>query len=171
MGPASRKGVCSAAGVAALVGMAVLARLLPQTGLSPGWLRLAMFAFTLLCPIFLGLAIGVWGGSQAGTWGARGVGATYLGVVGWAWAEDGSFPVGFRLAGFETPLFVTLINIGIFLITVYFMQALGRSGGHLGARFAASPHAPAATAARTDPAFEKVSSLPDMGGTEGSTAP
>jgi hypothetical protein len=97
-----------------------------------------MFLFTLLCPVLLGLAIGVWGGNNAGRWGARGVGATYFGVVGWAWVEAGSFPVGFHLEGFQAPLFVTLINMGIFLMTAYFMQALGRSGGRLGARFVTS---------------------------------
>lgn len=93
-----------------------------------------MFVFTLLCPILLGMAIGVWGGDRAGAWGARGVGAAYWGVVGWAWVEAGSFPVGFHLEGFQTPLFVTAVNMAIFLMTAYFMQALGKSGGRLGAR-------------------------------------
>lgn len=97
-----------------------------------------MFVFTLLCPVLLGLAIGVWGGENAGAWGARGVGTTYLGVVGWAWLQAGSFPVGFHLEGFEAPWFVTAVNMGIFLMTAYFMQALGRSGGRLGARMVGS---------------------------------
>lgn len=115
--------------------MAVSARRLAHLELSFEWLRLAMLAFTLLCPVLLGLAIGVWGGDRAGTWGSRGVGVTYLGVVGWTWMEAGTFPVGFHLEGFQTPMFVTFINVAIFLMTVYFMQALGRSGGRLGCRF------------------------------------
>ncbi len=130
-----RKGLYSAVAVGSLAAMAVAARQLAQTGLPSGYLRVTMFVFTLLCPLLLGMAIGVWGEQNAGPWGARGVGATYWGVVGWAWVETGSFPVGFHLEGFETPLFVTLVNMGIFLMTAYFMQALGRSGGHLGARF------------------------------------
>lgn len=98
-----------------------------------------MFLFTLLCPVLLGLTIGVWGGTNAGAWGARGVGATYVGVVGWTWLQAGSFPVGFRLEGFEAPWFVTAVNISIFLMTAYFMQALGRSGGRFGARMVGGP--------------------------------
>ncbi len=130
----SRPWVCSVAAFGALSAIAVSARQLAQVGLSSSSLRLAMFAFTLLCPVLLGLAIGVWGGSSAGAWGARGVGATYLGVVGWAWLQTGSFPVGFHLDGFQVPWFVTGVNMAIFLMTAYFMQALGRSGGRLGAR-------------------------------------
>ncbi|MEO6666118.1 MAG: hypothetical protein ABIO65_05005, partial [Nitrospiria bacterium] len=74
-----------------------------------------------------------------GAWGARGVSALYVGVVMWAWVADGVFPVGFRLPGFPTPLFVTLTNMGIFVVTMYFMQTLGRSGGRLGSRLAAAP--------------------------------
>ncbi len=138
-----RKGLSSALAVGALAAMAVAARQLAQTGLPSGYLRVTMFVFTLLCPLLLGMAIGVWGELSAGSWGARGVGTAYWGVVGWAWVETGSFPVGFHLEGFETPLFVTMVNTAIFLMTAYFMQALGRSGGHLGARFvtARSPSA------------------------------
>lgn len=135
MGVFPRKGVSSALAAVGLVVMAVSARQLAHLDLSFEWLRVAMLAFTLLCPVLLGLAIGVWGGDRAGTWGSRGVGVTYLGVVGWAWMEVGTFPVGFRLEGFRTPMFVTLVNVAIFFMTVYFMQALGRSGGRLGARF------------------------------------
>ncbi|MFZ5862824.1 MAG: hypothetical protein ACOYXR_08295 [Nitrospirota bacterium] len=135
MGPSFRKGVFCAVAVAGLLAMAVSARRLAHLDLSFEWLRLTMLAFTLLCPVLLGLAIGVWGGTRAGAWGGRGVGVTYLGVVGWTWADAGAFPVGFRLEGFETPMFVTVINVAIFLMTMYFMQALGRSGGRLGFRF------------------------------------
>lgn len=114
--------------------MAVAARQLADASLPSGSLRATMFVFTLLCPILLGMAIGVWGGDRAGAWGARGVGAVYWGVVGWAWVGAGAFPVGFHLQDFQTPLFVTVVNIAIFLMTAYFMQALGRSGGRLGAR-------------------------------------
>lgn len=138
MNPLSRKWLCSAGALGALAVMAVAARQLASVGLPSASLRIAMFLFTLLCPVLLGLAIGVWGGRNAGQWGARGVGVTYLGVVGWAWVEAGSFPVGFHLDGFQIPLFVTLVNMGIFLMTAYFMQALGRSGGRLGARFVTS---------------------------------
>jgi hypothetical protein len=95
-----------------------------------------MLAFILLCPVLLGMAIGVWGGERGGAWGARGVSAVYLGAVVLAWAQDGVFPVGFHLPGVQTPLFVTLTNLGIFLITLYFMQALGGSGGRLGVHLA-----------------------------------
>jgi hypothetical protein len=135
MSPSSRKGLYSAVAVAGLVAIAVSARWLAHLGLPFEWLRLAMLAFTVLSPVLLGLAIGVWGGDRSGTWGSRGVGVTYLGVVGWTWMDVGSFPVGFRLEGFETPMLVTLINVAIFLMTAYFMQALGRSGGRLGSRF------------------------------------
>lgn len=131
--------------------MAVAARQLADAGLRSGSIRATMFVFTLLCPILLGMAIGVWGGERAGAWGARGVATVYWGVVGWAWIEAGSFPVGFHLEGFQTPLFVTLVNIAIFLMTAYFMQALGRTGGRLGVRlvpirtrFAGSSLTPAA---------------------------
>jgi hypothetical protein len=139
MNRSSRTWLSCAAALGALAVMAVASRQLAHVGLPTGSLRIAMFLFTLLCPVLLGLAIGVWGGHNAGQWGARGVGATYLGVVGWAWLEAGAFPVGFHLEGFQTPLFVTLVNTGIFLMTVYFMQALGRTGGRLGARFVADP--------------------------------
>ena len=141
MSRSSRTWVSCAAALGALAVMAVAARGLAHVGLSSGPLRIAMFLFTLLCPVLLGLAIGVWGGRNAGQWGARGVGATYLGAVGWAWLEAGSFPVGFHLEGFQTPVFVTLVNVGIFLMTAYFMQALGRTGGRLGARFVTDPGA------------------------------
>lgn len=134
MSDLSRKGIASAAALSALLGMAVAARQLADAGLPSGSLRATMFVFTLLCPVLLGAAIGVWGGDRAGAWGARGVGGAYWGVVGWAWVEAGAFPVGFHLQGFQTPLFVTVVNISIFLMTAYFMQALGRSGGRLGAR-------------------------------------
>jgi hypothetical protein len=135
MNPSLRKGLFCAVAIAGLIAIAVSTRRLAHLGLSFEWLRLAMLAFTLLCPVLLGLAIGVWGGNRAGTWGSRGVGLTYLGVVGWTWIQAGTFPVGFRLEGFRTPLFVTMINAAIFLMTVYFMQALGRSGGRIGYRF------------------------------------
>lgn len=120
--------------MAVLGGMAVAARELAGAGLRSGSIRVTMFVFTLLCPLLLGMAIGVWGGERAGTWGARGVGTAYWGVVGWAWMEAGSFPVGFHLEGFQPPLFVTWVNVAIFLMTAYFMQALGRTGGRLGDR-------------------------------------
>jgi hypothetical protein len=154
MNPSSRKWLSSAAAIGALAVMAVAARQLASVGLPSGSLRVAMFLFTLSCPVFLGLAIGVWGGHNAGKWGARGVGATYLGVVGWAWAEAGSFPVGFHLQGFQTPLFVTLVNMGIFLMTAYFMQALGRTGGRLGARFVTDP-----SGAIASPSLERTARL------------
>jgi hypothetical protein len=128
--------------------MAIATRQLAHAGLSSSSLRLTMFLFTLLLPVLLGLAIGVWGGEKAGAWGARGVGTTYLGVVGWAWLQTGSFPVGFQLEGFQAPWFVTAVNMGIFLMTAYFMQALGRSGGRLGGRMVGSHnpgHHPLAT--------------------------
>jgi hypothetical protein len=132
--------------------MAVVARELASVGFPSTPLRVAMFLFTLFVPVLLGLAIGVWGGDNAGQWGARGVGATYLGVVGWAWVEAGSFPVGFHLQGFQTPLFVTLVNMGIFLMTAYFMQALGRTGGRMGARLVTNPSgAVAAPSSSIDP--------------------
>lgn len=133
----SRRGAYCALGVGGVVALAVLARQLASWNVPPLALRLAMLAFILLCPVLLGFAIGVWGGSQGGVWGSRGVGLLYAGVVLWAWAGDGVFPVGFRLPGFPTPLFVTLTNVGIFVITMYFMQTLGRSGGRLSARVTA----------------------------------
>lgn len=137
MNRSARRWLSCAAAVAILAAMAVLARQLASAGLPSTPLRVAMFLFTLCLPVLLGLAIGVWGGDNAGQWGARGVGAMYLGVVGWSWVEAGSFPVGFHLEGYRTPLFVTLVNMGIFLMTAYFMQALGRTGGRLGARLVA----------------------------------
>jgi hypothetical protein len=143
--------------------MAMAARQLGQAGLPSGSLRVTMFVFTLLCPLLLGMAIGVWGENNAGPWGARGVGAAYWGVVGWAWVDTGSFPVGFHLEGFETPLFVTVVNMGIFLMTAYFMQALGRSGGHLGTRFVtgrvSATNAPAPVQAKT---ADLTPSVPDV---------
>lgn len=167
MNRTSRKGLYSAVAIGALAAMALAARQLAQAGLPSGSLRLTMFVFTLLCPLLLGMAIGVWSEHQAGAWGARGVGMAYWGVVGWAWLETGSFPVGFRLQGFDTPLFVTVVNIGIFLMTAYFMQALGRSGGHLGARFvggrARSTGVPMVIASN-----ERTPSVPDVTRAEGS---
>lgn len=141
--------------------MAVSARRLAHFGLSFESLRLAMLVFTLLCPVLLGLAIGVWGGARASVWGGRGVGVTYLGVVGWAWATDGAFPVGFHLEGFQTPLFVTLINVVIFLMTMYFMQALGRSGGRLGSRFVGEGLPRSRSTDAREPLATKASSLQD----------
>jgi hypothetical protein len=151
----------SAIAVIGLVAIAVSARRLAHLGLSFEWLRLAMLAFTLLCPVLLGLAIGVWGGDRAGIWGSRGVGVTYLGVVGWTWMDTGAFPVGFRLEGFETPLFVTFINIAIFLMTVYFMQALGRSGGRLGLRFVGDGALRSRSTDASNPLDTGASSVPD----------
>jgi hypothetical protein len=161
MGSSSRKGVYCALSVVGLVAMAVSARNLAHLGLSFEWLRLAMLVFTLLCPVLLGLAVGVWGGDRAGTWGSRGVGVTYLGVVGWAWMEVGTFPVGFRLEGFKTPMFVTFINVVIFLMTVYFMQALGRSGGRLGSRFVGEGSPRSRSTDSLEPLATRVSSLQD----------
>jgi hypothetical protein len=159
MGSSSRKGIYSALSVVGLVAMAVSARSLAHLGFSFEWLRLAMLVFTLLCPVLLGLAVGVWGGDRAGTWGSRGVGVTYLGVVGWAWMEVGTFPVGFHLEGFKTPLFVTFINVVIFLMTVYFMQALGRSGGRLGSRFVGERSSRSRSTDSLEPLATRVSSL------------
>lgn len=138
----SRKVRYSALAVVGLLAMAVSARRLAHLGMSSESLRVAMWAFTLLCPVLLGLAIGVWGGARAGHWGGRGVGITYVGVVGWAWLQGGTFPVGFHLEGVHTPLLVTLVNVAIFVMTMYFMQALGRSGGRMGARFIGSDISP-----------------------------
>lgn len=152
----SRRGSYCALGVAGVVALGVLARQLASWNVPPVSLRLAMLAFILLCPVLLGFAIGVWGGSRGGAWGSRGVGLLYAGVVLWAWAGDGVFPVGFRLPGFPTPLFVTLTNIGIFVITMYFMQTLGGSGGRLGARVAA--RLPRETAPQRDAVSDVTSS-------------
>ncbi len=133
MNRASRKRVLCLVGLVGLLAIAVSARHLTRWEVPSAPLRLTMLAFILLCPVLLGLAIGVWGGARSGVWGARGVSAAYLGAVVLAWAQDGVFPVGFHLPGVPMPMFVTLTNLGIFLITLYFMQALGGSGGRLGA--------------------------------------
>jgi hypothetical protein len=162
MASSSRKVLYSALAVVGLVAMAVTARRLAHVGLSFESLRLAMLVFTLLCPVLLGLAIGVWGGERASTWGGRGVGATYLGVVGWSWVEDGMFPVGFRLEGFQTPLLVTLINVTIFLVTAYFMHALGRSGGRFGARVVSGRPPRVGSPESRDPRATNVPSMADV---------
>lgn len=142
-------------GLAGVGLLALVARLLARWDVPVVSVRLIMLAVILLCPVLLGLAIGAWGGERGGTWGARGVSALYVGVVMWAWAADGVFPVGFRLPGFPTPLFVTLTNMGIFVVTMYFMQTLGRSGGRLGSRLAAAP--------RSTPIPADLSSSPERG--------
>ncbi len=161
MSRSSRRGLYSAVAVLGLVAIAVSARRLADIGLSFEWLRFAKLVFTLLCPVLLGLAIGVWGGERAGTWGSRGVGITYLGVVGWTWMDAGAFPVGFRFEGFETPPFVTFINFAIFVMTVYFMQALGRSGGRLGSRFVGEGASRSRSADAPNPLVSGVPALPD----------
>lgn len=133
---ASRIRVLCLVGLVGLLAIAVSARHLTRWDVPSVPLRLTMLAFILLCPVLLGMAIGVWGGERGGAWGARGASAVYLGAVVLAWAQDGVFPVGFHLPGVRTPLFVTLTNLGIFLITLYFMQALGGSGGRLGVHLA-----------------------------------
>ena len=133
---ASRKRVLCLVGLVGLLAIALAARYLANWEVPSAPLRLTMLAFILLCPVLLGLAIGVWGGERGGAWGARGASGVYLCAVVLAWVQDGVFPVGFHLPGVRPPLFVTLTNLGIFLITLYFMQALGGSGGRLGVRLA-----------------------------------
>jgi hypothetical protein len=134
MSATSRKSMWCLIGVSGLIGMALVTRQLVHWDVPALPLRVVMLVFILLCPVLLGMAIGVWGGDRGGIWGARGVSAAYLGVVVAAWAQDGAFPVGFRLPGLPVPLFVTLTNLAIFLMTIYFMRALGGSGGRLGSR-------------------------------------
>ncbi|MBI3607545.1 MAG: hypothetical protein HY207_06245 [Nitrospirae bacterium] len=133
-----RKSLWCVIGSGGLLVMAVLARQVTRWSLPFVSARVIMLVFILLCPVLLGMAIGVWGGERGRLWGARGVSGSYLGVVGWAWMQDGVFPVGFQLPGVPVPFFVTLINLVIFLITWYFMQALGGSGGRLGSSLAGS---------------------------------
>src|SRR3972149_11106918 len=91
---ASRTRVLCLVGLVGLLAIAVSARHLTRWDVPSVPLRLTMLAFILLCPILLGMAIGVWGGERGGAWGARGASAVYLGAVVMAWAEDGVFPVG-----------------------------------------------------------------------------
>ena len=133
-----RKSLWCVIGGGGLLAMAVLARELTRWSLPFVSTRVIMLVFILLCPVLLGMVIGVWGEARGELWGARGVSGTYLGVVGWAWMQDGVFPVGFQLPGVPVPIFVTLINLVVFLITWYFMQALGGSGGRLGSSLTGS---------------------------------
>ncbi len=147
----ARKSLWCVIGSGGLLIIALLARQLARWGLPFVSTRVIMLVFILLCPVLLGMAVGVWGGERGGLWGARGVSGTYLGVVGWAWMQDGVFPVGFQLPGVPVPFMVTLINLVIFVVTLYFMQALGGSGGRLGSSLAGSS-LPATGDFRTSPA-------------------
>src|SRR3990172_5420490 len=111
MSPASRKRVLCLVGLVGLLAIAVSARHLTRWDVPSVPLRLTMLAFILLCPILLGMAIGVWGGERGGAWAARRTSAIYLGAVVLSWAQDGAFPVGFHLPGVRTPLFVTMTNL------------------------------------------------------------
>jgi len=156
-----RKSVWCVIGGGGLLTMAVLARELTRWSLPFVSTRVIMLVFILLCPVLLGMVIGVWGEARGELWGARGVSGTYLGVVGWAWMQDGVFPVGFQLPGVPVPIFVTLINLVVFLITWYFMQALGGSGGRLGSSLTGSS-LPASGNVRSSTA----SSSPAAGGSD-----
>ena len=156
----ARQVLWSAAAFSALAGMAALTRYVASWDLSAGGARVLLLAFIFLCPLLLGLAIGVWGGARGATWGGRGTATLYASVVAWTWVQEGVFPVGFqfplaRYAALEIdiPAFVTLLNVVVFLITLYFMRTLGVSGGRLAVYVTRSkPHAlpPAASSPGSD---------------------